>query len=201
MDHHDYGGLHEDLKRTGTAMKRRDVLSLAMGGMGMGALYLFGRAKEVRGSEAGLGACDRIPEETAGPFPGDGSNGPDVLSEADVVRSDIRSSFAGLSGMAPGVPLTVNCNSSTWPLWRTSGRRAPRSHLTGACTALRALRRVEPLHDGRFVRTRARASQSVGQRRRRRTWRRGVRLHQGPRRGRGPAAVHREVRVQRCRHR
>ena len=36
MDHHDYGGLHEDLKRTGAAMKRRDVLRLAMGGMGMG---------------------------------------------------------------------------------------------------------------------------------------------------------------------
>src|SRR5262245_4433998 len=34
-----------------------------------------------------------IPEETAGPFPGDGSNGPDALGESGVVRSDIRSSF------------------------------------------------------------------------------------------------------------
>ncbi|WP_341351099.1 hypothetical protein [Nocardioides convexus] len=32
-----------------------------------------------------------IPEETAGPYPGDGSNGPDVLSESGVVRSDITS--------------------------------------------------------------------------------------------------------------
>ncbi len=107
MDHHDYGGLHEDLKRTGAAMRRRDVLRLAMGGVGMGALYLFGRAGEVRGSQDGGGNCERIPEETAGPFPADGSNGPDVLGEAGVVRSDIRSSFAGLSGVASGVLTTV----------------------------------------------------------------------------------------------
>jgi hypothetical protein len=30
-----------------------------------------------------------IPEETAGPFPGDGTNGPNVLAESGVVRSDI----------------------------------------------------------------------------------------------------------------
>jgi protocatechuate 3,4-dioxygenase beta subunit len=45
--------------------------------------------------------------ETAGPFPGDGSNGPTVLSASGVVRSDIRSSFAGLSGTATGVPLNI----------------------------------------------------------------------------------------------
>ena len=28
-----------------------------------------------------------IPEETAGPYPGDGSNGPNVLAESGVVRS------------------------------------------------------------------------------------------------------------------
>ena len=43
-----------------------------------------------------------IPEETAGPFPGDGSNGPDVLSESGVVRSDVRSSFATGSATAQG---------------------------------------------------------------------------------------------------
>jgi hypothetical protein len=32
-----------------------------------------------------------VPEETAGPFPGDGSNGANVLAESGVVRSDIRS--------------------------------------------------------------------------------------------------------------
>lgn len=54
------------------------------------------------------GSCSAIPEETAGPYPGDGSNGPNALAASGVVRSDIRSSFAGLSGTAPGVPLTVN---------------------------------------------------------------------------------------------
>ena len=60
-------------------------------------------------STAGAGAtsCDPIPEETAGPFPGDGSNGPDVLNQSGVVRSDIRSSFGGASGTADGVPLTI----------------------------------------------------------------------------------------------
>jgi protocatechuate 3,4-dioxygenase beta subunit len=49
----------------------------------------------------------RVPEETQGPYPGDGSNGPDVLNLGGVVRSDIRSSFGGLSGTADGVPLTI----------------------------------------------------------------------------------------------
>jgi protocatechuate 3,4-dioxygenase beta subunit len=48
-----------------------------------------------------------MPEETAGPFPGDGSNGANVLTQTGVVRTDIRSSFAGLSGTADGVPLTI----------------------------------------------------------------------------------------------
>jgi protocatechuate 3,4-dioxygenase beta subunit len=48
-----------------------------------------------------------IPEETAGPYPGDGSNGPNVLTESGIVRSDIRSSFGSMSGTAQGVPLTV----------------------------------------------------------------------------------------------
>lgn len=53
-------------------------------------------------------ACEVvIPEETAGPFPGDGSNGPDVLNQSGVVRSDIRSSFGSSSNTAEGVPLTI----------------------------------------------------------------------------------------------
>ena len=48
-----------------------------------------------------------IPEETAGPYPGDGSNGPNVLTESGVVRSDITSSFGSASGVAEGVPTTV----------------------------------------------------------------------------------------------
>ncbi|MFC0109499.1 dioxygenase family protein [Kibdelosporangium aridum] len=52
-------------------------------------------------------ALSEIPEETAGPYPGDGSNGPDVLEQSGVVRSDIRSSFGASSGTAQGVPMTL----------------------------------------------------------------------------------------------
>jgi protocatechuate 3,4-dioxygenase beta subunit len=53
------------------------------------------------------GSSDAIPEETAGPFPADGSNGPNVLTQDGVVRADIRSSFGSGSGVAEGVPLTI----------------------------------------------------------------------------------------------
>ncbi|SFM60676.1 intradiol ring-cleavage dioxygenase [Rugamonas rubra] len=58
------------------------------------------------------GACAVIPEETGGPYPADGSNSngsgvANVLNQTGVVRSDIRSSFGGASGVAAGVPLTI----------------------------------------------------------------------------------------------
>ena len=52
-------------------------------------------------------SCSPIPEETAGPFPGDGSNGPNALSESGIVRRDITSSFGSAAGIAMGVPATV----------------------------------------------------------------------------------------------
>lgn len=103
--HDDFGGLGADLQLTATAIKRRSVLKLAAIG-GLGALSLAG-CTEIGRAEVGGEACRRIPEETAGPFPGDGSIGPNVLDLAGVVRSDVRSSFAGLDGVAGGVPLTV----------------------------------------------------------------------------------------------
>ncbi|NQD86723.1 intradiol ring-cleavage dioxygenase [Paenarthrobacter sp. CM16] len=48
-----------------------------------------------------------IPEETLGPYPADGSNGPNVLEASGVVRRDIRSSFGTSTTAAEGVPLTV----------------------------------------------------------------------------------------------
>lgn len=48
-----------------------------------------------------------IPQETAGPYPGDGSNGPNVLEASGVVRQDITSSFGTSTSTAEGVPLTV----------------------------------------------------------------------------------------------
>jgi protocatechuate 3,4-dioxygenase beta subunit len=58
-------------------------------------------------SSGGTADDGTIPEETAGPYPGDGSNGPNVLTQDGVVRRDIRSSFGGASGTADGVPLTI----------------------------------------------------------------------------------------------
>lgn len=56
---------------------------------------------------ASSGDPDAIPNETAGPYPSDGSNGPDVLLESGVVRSDITASIDDPSEIAEGVPLTV----------------------------------------------------------------------------------------------
>ena len=49
----------------------------------------------------------RSPEETAGPYPADGSNGVNVLTESGIVRSDITRSFGTGSAVAAGVPLTI----------------------------------------------------------------------------------------------
>src|SRR4051812_16412338 len=100
---------------------RRSALRFAARfGMGLGALHLLGCSASDSTStlitdgsvDTGTGtnnnpSCSRVPEETAGPYPGDASNGPNVLNQTGVVRSDIRSSFAGLSGTADGVPLTI----------------------------------------------------------------------------------------------
>jgi protocatechuate 3,4-dioxygenase beta subunit len=58
-------------------------------------------------SGAATGQLTEIPEETAGPYPGDGSNGPNVLDDSGIGRSDIRSSFGAASGVAEGVPLRI----------------------------------------------------------------------------------------------
>lgn len=58
-------------------------------------------------SSSAAAAAGEIPDETAGPYPGDGSNGPNVLDQSGIVRSDIRSSFAEMSGIAEGVPMTL----------------------------------------------------------------------------------------------
>lgn len=52
-------------------------------------------------------SCAVIPPETGGPFPGDGSNGVNVLTQKGVVRRDIRSSFGSASGRPSGVDTRV----------------------------------------------------------------------------------------------
>lgn len=60
------------------------------------------------GGDSSVEVADgEIPEETAGPYPGDGSNGVNVLTESGIVRSDLTSSFGSASGVAEGVPVTV----------------------------------------------------------------------------------------------
>jgi len=118
-DHDDHGGLHRDLKETGAAIDRRGMLRLtARFGVALGGLQIIGCASDaaaVTGTDGTTGGASttgsscpaKVPQETAGPYPGDSSNGPNVLNQTGVVRSDIRSSFAGLSGSVTGVPLNL----------------------------------------------------------------------------------------------
>ena len=86
-------GLHETLHVLG---ERRRVLKL-FGGLGAVALLPRGAL-----------ACTLIPTEIAGPFPGDGTNGPNALALGGIVRSDIRSSFGSFgSDVAAGTPVTL----------------------------------------------------------------------------------------------
>lgn len=98
-----------------TLMSRRGVLGLA--GVGLGAVVLAACAPAASGgasstptpttssgADAGSASVTEIPDETAGPYPGDGSNGPDVLEDSGIVRQDIRSSIDG-AATADGVPL------------------------------------------------------------------------------------------------
>jgi protocatechuate 3,4-dioxygenase beta subunit len=94
----------------GTMVSRRRVLGLFGVGAGVAVLAGCGVGTASTGSAADVdtsGAGTEIPDETAGPYPGDGSNGPDVLEESGIVRSDIRSSFGTGSATAEGVPLEL----------------------------------------------------------------------------------------------
>ncbi len=94
---------------------RRDVLRLLGAasllpffGCGTGTDALAaGRADGGSSGTGTSGSCTSIPEETAGPFPGDGSNGPNALALSGIVRSDIRASLGGSSAVADGVPLAL----------------------------------------------------------------------------------------------
>jgi protocatechuate 3,4-dioxygenase beta subunit len=94
-----------------TLASRRQVLRLVGIGAGVGATGVGLAACDDDSSTSGQGGGSdttaEIPEETAGPYPGDGSNGPDILEQSGVVRGDIRSSFGTASGTAQGVPMTL----------------------------------------------------------------------------------------------
>jgi protocatechuate 3,4-dioxygenase beta subunit len=96
----------------GTLMSRRRILQVL--GLGAATVGLAACGAGASSSSAGssspgtsVASSGEIPDETAGPYPGDGSNGPDVLERSGIVRSDIRSSFGDYSGTADGVPMTL----------------------------------------------------------------------------------------------
>ncbi|MCB9765031.1 MAG: intradiol ring-cleavage dioxygenase [Alphaproteobacteria bacterium] len=114
MEDHDKG-LVFDLERMATP-RRREVLgwlgvAACLPLIGCGDDEKAGESAETGGAGGDSGwnsdSCAVIPEETEGPYPGDGTNGPDALALDDIVRSDIRSSIGDLSGTAAGVPLTI----------------------------------------------------------------------------------------------
>jgi protocatechuate 3,4-dioxygenase beta subunit len=115
-------GLVYDLR---TLVDRRRVLGL-FGGFGAAALLAAcgggsggsgqgstattaasGATTTTAGSVSSGGDLSEVPEETGGPFPGDGSNGPNVLDDSAVVRGDLRSSFGSSTTTAEGVPLAI----------------------------------------------------------------------------------------------
>jgi len=127
MDHH-HEGLAADLERLlETATSRRQSLRWLLSGMAALPLAGCGGGASVgsvdasaAGSNAGTtgstggtsASCAVIPEETGGPYPGDGtnSNGSGVanaLTLAGINRSDIRTSVAPGSATAQGIPLTI----------------------------------------------------------------------------------------------
>jgi len=103
MSHEHDRGLDHDLPRLIT---RRRAVGVLFGGAGAAVLAACGGSAPSAPTAASDGGGE-IPEETAGPYPGDGSNGPNVLTESGVVRQDITKSFGDASGVAEGVPTTV----------------------------------------------------------------------------------------------
>lgn len=120
--HDDFGGLHRDRTRL---LGRRHALQM-LGGAGVaGLLAACGSdgasttspttagnsttTTSTAGASSTIAATSgaEIPDETQGPFPADGSNGPNVLTDGAVVRADITTSFGDYQGTAEGVPTTV----------------------------------------------------------------------------------------------
>ena len=97
----------------GTLVGRRSALrALGLGALGLGLAACGGSssgsaaATTTSAAPADTTSTGEIPDETAGPYPGDGSNGPDALEQTGIVRSDLRTSTDG-SGTAEGVPMTL----------------------------------------------------------------------------------------------
>ena len=124
---HDLGLRHDlDTMSRRAAERRRALRWLAVagstplgllaacggGGTDAGTTTTGGSSSGSTGGSSSSGSCSVIPSETAGPYPGDGTNTNssgivNALALSGIVRSDIRTSVAGASGTAAGVPMTV----------------------------------------------------------------------------------------------
>jgi protocatechuate 3,4-dioxygenase beta subunit len=119
-DHHDLG-LQADLEQwTRNPIDRRRALQLGLVGLGAVLIGCNSATGTGTGGVDANGCVGKIPTETAGPYPGDGSNGANALTRSGIVRSDIRSTLA-TGNIADGVPMTfeltlVNSNASCAPL-------------------------------------------------------------------------------------
>ncbi len=109
---HDHGpeGLAADLPHLMT--RRLLVTGLAMGGAALSLWAARGGAAVLTGTAADGSVCLQQPATTAGPFPADGSNmragqTVNILTEAGVIREDLRPSIGGLPPVAEGVPLQL----------------------------------------------------------------------------------------------
>ncbi|MFJ9391930.1 intradiol ring-cleavage dioxygenase [Nocardioides sp. NPDC101246] len=98
-----------------TLLTRRRVLGLVGVGVGAAALAACGSTSSsssgstssgsgAEGSTTSTTSDGEIPQETNGPYPADGTNGTNVLTESGIVRSDITSSLDG-GTTVDGVPL------------------------------------------------------------------------------------------------
>lgn len=113
-NHDDFGGLQRDIQ----LVSRRRALAM------FGAVGFLAACTKTGGDNSSESAASSstanttpaeassagtsIPSETQGPYPADGSNGPNVLSDGAVVRRDLTTSFGDYSGTAPGIPTTIN---------------------------------------------------------------------------------------------
>lgn len=88
-----------------TLLTRRRVLGLVGVGVGAAALAACGASSSGSASSTSTTGDGEIPQETNGPYPADGTNGTNVLTESGIVRSDITSSLDG-GTTVDGVPLT-----------------------------------------------------------------------------------------------
>lgn len=98
----------------GTLVSRRRVLGVfglgVAGAAGLGLAACGTPASNSPGATASASSgsgLTEIPDETNGPYPADGTNGPDVLENSGVIRKDITSSFGTSTTKAEGIPMTL----------------------------------------------------------------------------------------------